>query len=130
MKKLFLAFLVALPLSVAAQTNIQIRTTVDGVNSTINLDSTGSKKDTNRMAGINYAYGVYTNSLATNAVPLAKQVWLRDKFITLVDDYSSQKQAVDNSVIAEKLRLLLTINTDLLSSAQLNTLQSIAALQP
>lgn len=126
--KTFLVLLLS-SVALAAQTNIQIRVTVDGSNSTINLDSTGSKKDTNRIGGINFAYGVYTNSLGTNA-PLAKNVWLRDKLVTIVDDYSNQKQAEDNAVLAVKINMLLTSQSDLLSTVQLNQLIAIAALLP
>lgn len=133
MKKLFFALaLSALPFVAHAQspTNIQLRVTWDGVNSTLNLDSTGSKKDTNRIAGLVYAYSVYTNSLSTNVVPLAPQIWLRNNHTLLIDDYASQKQAKDNAAIAAKIQMLLTTQSDLLSSAQMSQLVAIAALLP
>jgi hypothetical protein len=131
MKKLLLLGLLALPFAVSAQTtNVNIRAQVNGVNAIVNLDATGNKKDQNRIAGVVYAYGVYTNSLAVGETPLAMEVWLRGKFIALVDDYASQRQASDNAATAAKINTLLTQQSDLLSNAQLAQLAAIAALLP
>lgn len=131
MKKLILLALISLgTYTASAQTNIQLRVQVDGVNSTLNLDMTGSKKDQNRIAGLVYAYGVYTNALGTNGVPLALGDWLKNQHIVLIDDYSRQKQAADNATVAAKIQILLTTQSDLLSAAQKSQLAAIAALIP
>lgn len=128
MKKLLFALaLSALPLLSHAQpTNIQVRVTWDGVNSSINLDSTGSKKDTNRIAGVWYAYQNYVAAQGTNVV-LAPAVWLRNQHTVLIDDYSSQKQAVDNAALGATINLILTTQSDLLTVAEKNQLIAIAA---
>lgn len=131
MKKLLFAIaLSALPFVAHAQpTNVQIRVTWDGVNSSLNLDSTGSKKDQNRIAGLWFAYQVYVAAQGTNTV-LAPQVWLRNQHTVLIDDYSAQKQASDSAIKAEKIKLLMTVYSDLLDNAQKNQLDAIAALLP
>jgi hypothetical protein len=128
-KLLFTLALAALPFIARAQTNIAYRVTVDGVNTSWSYDITGNKKDQARINGLIYAYGVYVAAQGTNA-PLAMGPWLKQQHTALVDDYATQKQTVDNAAIAEKLRLLLTVNTDLLSNAQKTQLADIAALLP
>jgi hypothetical protein len=56
--------------------------------------------------------------------------WLKQQHVVLIDDYASQKQAAFNAVTAEKIRILLTQQSDLLSNAQLGQLTNIAALLP
>lgn len=130
MKKLLLILLVLAPLTVAAQTNIQYRITVDGVNTSWTYDAAGSKKDIARIDGLKYAFGVYVASLPTNQVALAIGPWLKQQHQVLVDDYTSQKQAKDNAATLAKLQILLTTSSDLLSNADLNNLATIAAKLP
>lgn len=129
-KLLFTLALSALPFIAHAQpTNVQIRVTWDGVNSSLNLDSTGSKKDQNRIAGLWFAYQVYVAAQGTNTV-LAPQVWLRNQHTILIEDYAAQKQKSDNEAMAQKILTLLTVQSDLLSNADLNNLATIAAKLP
>jgi hypothetical protein len=127
---LALSILIAAAFTAQAQTNISYRIQVDGVNTSWSFDATGSNKDKARIAGILYGYQVYTNSLSTNDVALAIGPWLKRQHLALIDDYTTQKQAKDNAVIAAKLQSLLTVNSDLLSNADLSALTTIAEKAP
>lgn len=140
MKKLLFAFaLSALPFLAHAQSTtnltyrIQVESVTAGVTNTTTTnwryDAGGTKKDTNRLAGVHYAYGVYLATVGTNT-PLAMGVWLKNAHVMLIDDYATQKVTADNAAIATKIQTLLTTQSDLLSTAQLNQLAAIAALLP
>lgn len=128
-KLLFIALVALGGVTAKAQTNIAYRITVDGVNTSWNYDASGTKKDVARIDGIKYAYGVYTNSIGTNA-PLALGAWLKQQHVVFIDNYASQKQEKDNAAIAAKIVSLLTVNADLLSAQDLNSLNTIAAKAP
>lgn len=130
MKKLITIALLAASAFVAqAQTNIAYRITVNGQNTSWSYDSGGTKKDQARIAGIIYAYGVYTNSLFTASptnTPLAIGPWLKQQHTVLIDSYCNQKQAADNAAILANITALLTVNTDKLLASDLSALAAIA----
>lgn len=140
MKKLLFALaLAALPHAARAQTTtnvtyrIQVETVTGAVTNTVStnwrFDAGGTKKEIARLDGIQYAYANYVTAQGTNTV-LALGPWLKQQHTALIDDYSSQKQAVDNAALAATINLILTTQSDLLSVAQKNQLIAIAALLP
>ena len=139
MKKLLLISLLALPITVAAQSTtnvtyrIQVESVTAGVTNTVaqnwRFDAGGSGRDKARLAGLHFAYGNYVNAQGTNTV-LNFGPWLRQQHTALVDDYANQKQAADNTTLAQKIATLLTSQSDLLSNADINNLNTIAAKLP
>ena len=134
----FAVLLGALTLRAQTTTNIayriQVETVTAGVTNTVNtawrFDALGTKRDQVNLNGILYAYGVYCASLAEGETPLSLGLWLKRQHFALIENYANQKQAADNSVIAQKIATLLIANSDLLSNADMNNLQQIAAKLP
>lgn len=140
MKKL-LALLVLLTLgTVVSQaqitTNVTLKWTIsyvtatntNTVNATFNINPGTANRDTNRGLGLTYAYNAYTNSLGTNHLSADPfETWIKKNYTALVDNYSSQAQSAVNAITAQKITLLLTSESDLLSNSDLSNLATIAA---
>lgn len=131
MKTLLLALtLVTCSLSTQAQsiTNVTLRFTINGANTTLNIDSS-AKKDAARLAGLTFAYGSYTNAQGTNS-PLVFDAWLKNNYLDLIESYRVQKQQNDNAARIAALTLILSTKADALVNSDYTALDAIIAKIP
>lgn len=139
-KLIALALLLASAFVAQAQTTtnlsyvITVETVTGGVTNLLNPVTLrydyGNKKDSLRIDGFNFAYGAYAATFGTNTPALNFKQWLKRQEQSLPDNYAAQKQAADNAATLAKLTVLLTSQSDLLSTADLNNLTTIAAKAP
>lgn len=127
--------LAAFALTTKAQTTtniawrITIETVTAGVTNSVNTNfrwDASVKKDALKIDGVAYYFGQYVAGGGTDTFGQ----WLRTDVNDRAKTYSDAKVAADNAVIAAKIQTLLTSQSDLLSTAQLNQLAAIAALLP
>ena len=114
-------------------TNLAFRVTVEVVTagvtnstqSSIRLDD-GVKRDKYLLNGALHGYAQYLATGGTNSLEKFLQQDIKDRLA----EYGKVKAALDNQTTAQKITTLLTLNPDLLSSADLNNLATIAAKAP
>src|SRR5262245_25085752 len=113
---------------------ITIETVTAGVTNTANPVTFrydyGAKKDALRIDGFNFAYGQYCATFGTNAPTLTFKQWVKQVTQALPDEYARQQQQAANAATLAKLSVLLTTQSDLLSTTDLNNLNTIAAKAP
>ena len=137
MKKLLLAAaLAAFAFTAQAQTvtniawRIQVETgTVGGSTNTVTTNfryDYGTTKDLLKVNGYVFAWQAYKANGGANDL----NTWLKTDVADRAVSYANAKQTADNSALVQKLTSLLLQNPDLLSNADLNNLQTIAAKAP
>lgn len=135
MKKLFIiiGLLTAGFTAQAQTTNLIYKVTVEVVtagvtnssNATLKLDN-AVKRDAFLIAGVGAAFAKY----AADGGALAFDNWLKTDIKDRLAEYGKVKAALDNEATAAKINSLLTLNPDLLSTADVNNLATIAAKAP